>query len=163
MPDPTHTCPFVPLTGAFRSLSPKKMAVRAPAALTVLIIDDDLGFVLWLGELFTEARCRALPALSCQEAVARIEQLGIEPDFIVLNPHLPGVSEMLQRYIQALRHFKIVTIAPPPVLSVLTSAHAMLERPSANQPISRREWLAKVRKLLGEEEEVVENRIRSPL
>jgi hypothetical protein len=40
----------------------------------------------WLGDIFTESGCRALPALSCREAVELMKRLGIEPDLIVLNP-----------------------------------------------------------------------------
>jgi hypothetical protein len=52
------------------------MADQVAAAQTVLIVDDDLGFVCWLGELFTEPGCRPLPGLSCGEATAVTKQLG---------------------------------------------------------------------------------------
>ena len=101
--------------------------VTRPPAPTVWLVDDDLGFVYWLGSIFTEAGCRALPALSCREAVALMKRLGIEPDLIVLNPHLPGVDRMLQGRV---RHPKIVTIgAPPEALATSIPIHARLERP----------------------------------
>lgn len=39
---------------------------RAPAA---LLVDDDLGLLLWLADTFTEAGCDTLPALSYQQAL----------------------------------------------------------------------------------------------
>jgi len=125
--------------------------VTRPLVPTVWIVDDDLGFVCWLGDILTEAGCRALPALSCREAVVRMMRLGIEPDLIVLNPHLPGVARMLQRRVRAKRHPKIVTIGTPPeALAASIRVHATLERPFGSQPMSRPEWLERVRKLLRE-------------
>ena len=37
---------------------------------TVLIVDEDVGFVFWLGEILTKLGCRAVPALDCTQAVA---------------------------------------------------------------------------------------------
>ena len=125
--------------------------VTRPPAITVWIVDGDLGFVCWLGDIFREVGCRALPALSCKDAVALMKQLGIEPDLIVLNPNLPGVAGMLQGRIQANRHFKIVTIGPPPeALAVSLQAHAMLERPFGGESISRPEWVERLQGILRE-------------
>lgn len=129
------------------------MAVQAPTTLTVLIIDDDLGFVCWLGDIFAEAGCRALPALSCGEAVVLTKRLGVEPDLIILNPRLDGAANMLQNYIQTKRNFTIVTIGPPSnTLGASIQLHAILERPSPNEPIVRAEWLDMLRKLLRQAE-----------
>src|SRR5260370_28299368 len=67
--------------------------VTRPPAMTVWIVDSDLGFVWWVGDIFREVGCRALPALSCKDAVALMKELGIEPDLIVLNPNLPGCRD----------------------------------------------------------------------
>ena len=125
------------------------MAVQAPTTLTVLIIDDDLGFVCWLGDIFAEAGCRALPALSCGEAVVLTKRLGVEPDLIILNASFAGAAKLLQNYIQTKPHLKIVTFGPPskalgPSIHVL----ATLERPSWSDRIVRGEWLEKLRKFL---------------
>ncbi len=122
-----------------------------PAALTVLIVDEDIGFLFWLGDIFTEAGCQSMPALGCQEAVSLANRLGIEPDLIVLNPFLPGIAGMLQDRIVAKRHPKIVSIgAPPKAVAAAIGIHAILDRPDATEPISRRAWLERVRKLLGD-------------
>jgi DNA-binding NtrC family response regulator len=90
------------------------MAEPATADQTVLIVDDDLGFVWWLGDIFSEAGCRALPALDCGDALLVAERLGVEPDVIILNPNLPGASQMLENYLQTNAHLKIVLIGPHP-------------------------------------------------
>jgi hypothetical protein len=122
---------------------------QVPATRTVLIVDNDLGFVCWLGDLFNEIGSRPLPALSCEHAAALMKRLGIEPDLIVFNPRLPGVDGMLQNLIRQDPHIELVSIGPPSeALAVPIHASATVERPSAGEPISRVEWLEKVRRLL---------------
>lgn len=119
------------------------------APTTVWIVDDDLGFVWWLGEIFTEAGCRALPALSCEQAVSLIKKLNVGIDLLVLNPQLPGVIRMLKTLNSAYANFKIVAIGKAsPALIAAIHPQATLERPSTSDSISRPEWLKKIRKLL---------------
>jgi DNA-binding NtrC family response regulator len=123
----------------------------SPAATTVWIVDNDLGFVWWLGEIFTEAGCRTLPALSCEQALTLIKTLNVGVDLLVVNPQLPGVMKMLQSLSRAHPKLKIVTIGKASAaLPAALRPQASLERPSASDSISRSEWLKKVRKLLKE-------------
>lgn len=122
-----------------------------PAATTVWIVDDDLGFVWWLGELFTEAGCRALPALGCDDAVSLMKKLHVGIDLLVVNPQLPEFVELFQALSRANTTLKVITIGNvPKSVSDMIHPHATLERPSGSDPISRSEWLKKVRKLLKE-------------
>jgi DNA-binding NtrC family response regulator len=123
----------------------------SPAATTVWIVDNDLGFVWWLGEVFTEAGCRTLPALSCEQALALIKSLNVGIDLLVVNPQLPGVIKMLEILSRAHPNFKIVAIGnASPALPADLRPQASLERPSASDSISRPDWLKKVRRLLKE-------------
>ena len=129
------------------------MADEATAAQMVLIVDDDLGLVCWLGDILNETGSRSIPALSCGEATVLIKRLGIEPDLIILNSSLDGASKLLENCIQTKRHLKIVTIGPPSkALGVSIQLHAILERPSPSDPILRREWSEKLRNLLNHAE-----------
>jgi DNA-binding NtrC family response regulator len=124
---------------------------QPPAPTTVWIVDDDLGFVWWLGDIFTEAGCRALPALSCEQALSLIKTFDLGIDLLVLNPRLPGAPRMLQVISSAHPNFKIVLIGQSsPVLTNAIRPHANLEKPSGSDSISRPQWLKKVRKLLKE-------------
>lgn len=124
---------------------------QSPVPTTVWIVDDDLGFVWWLGEIFTEAGCRALPALNCEQAISLLKKLNVGIDLLVVNPHLPGVSKMLHILGRAHRNLKIVAIAKASQeLTAAIHQQANLERPSASDSISRPEWLNKVRRLLKE-------------
>jgi len=119
---------------------------EAPA---VWIVDDDLGFVWWLGEIFIQARCRAFPALSCDQALALMKKLNVGADLVLVNPHLRGVSSMLETLNRTNCSLKVVTLQDPSELSALHKTSAItLERPSQADRLSRAEWLKRIRKLL---------------
>lgn len=120
-----------------------------PTSPTVWIIDDDLGFVWWLGEIFTAAGFQTVPALSCRQAVSLMKRLGLGVDLIVVNPAMAGVSRMLKIFKRVHPQAKIITIQNHSTEHMAAiDAHATLERPSGGDLISRLEWLEKVRKLL---------------
>ena len=123
--------------------------MKQSASTTVWIVDDDLGFVWWLGELFTEAGCHTLPALSCEQAVSLAKTLAVGIDLLVLNPQLSGAIKMLQILSSAHPNLRIVLIGKAP--AAFTEAfhpRATLARPSGSDLISRPEWLKNVRKRL---------------
>jgi ActR/RegA family two-component response regulator len=57
---------------------------------TILILDDDLGFVLWLGQTLASPEFRPFPALSVAEAKKLIRQLSAGVDILIVNPELKG-------------------------------------------------------------------------
>jgi hypothetical protein len=128
-------------------------------ASAVWIVDDDLGFVWWLGEIFVQAKCRAFPALSCAQALSLMRKLNVGVDLIVVNPHMQGVPAMLDTLHRTNGNFKIVSLQDPsePHVSDLIST-ITLERPSRADRLSRSEWLKKIRRLLKQVEVVVPSR-----
>ncbi len=117
---------------------------------TVLIVDEDIGFVWWLGEIFHQLGCRVVPALSSREALSRIETAKLTVDLMVLNPALPEVSEMLKT-LRRVRSLKIVLIqAQGSLARPDLDADAVIERPSAGDLVSRVDWTRTVRGLLAQ-------------
>ena len=117
---------------------------------TVLIVDEDVAFVCWLGELFTQAGYQAVPALHCRQAVTVSRKLELPVDLIAVNPELPGIQRMLQSLAGGRAAIKVILIqdagkARRPGMD----GHATLEKPSGWEPVSRPEWLEKVRRVLG--------------
>ena len=66
---------------------------------TILIIDDDLGFVFWLGRVLGDAGYQALPAKGFLEANALLSELNTEIDLLIANPSLAGAAD----FVSALR------------------------------------------------------------
>lgn len=122
---------------------------KPPGPPTVLIVDEDVGFISWLGEIFSEAGYRALPALSCHQAVSLIKKLKLDVDVIAVNQRLRGISWAIGTLSSAKRPLKIVLIRNPAVDAIeVIPSHAILERPSGWDPISRADWLRKIRRVL---------------
>jgi DNA-binding NtrC family response regulator len=116
---------------------------------TALIVDDDLGFLLWLGEMLTESGYQAVPALQCREALTLVKKLALRIDVLVLNPELRGAARAMNVLEGQHPRLRVVLIRDPSTPApVLDPNHATLERPSAWEPISRPQWITKMRKVL---------------
>ena len=122
-----------------------------------LIVDDDLGFIWWLGERFHEAGYRAVPALSPTQAGTLVKELDLKITVLVLNPGLRGVQRFMKTVSQRQSlPVKIIHIWDPSVPTTAgLRAHAIVERPSGLEPASRHEWLRKLRRILGHTDQAV--------
>jgi DNA-binding response OmpR family regulator len=117
----------------------------------VLIVDEDVGFVFWLGEIFSEAGCQVVPALNYWQALSITRKLNLQVDVIVVDPDVDRVSQVIQTLSLEQRPFKVVAIRNRDTdAEDAIHAHATLERPSPWQPLSPQEWLERVRGILRE-------------
>jgi hypothetical protein len=126
--------------------------VTEPAlARVVMIVDNDLGFVCWLDEIFSEAGCQVVPGLSCQRALSITKRLNLQVDVTVVKPDLEGVSQMIQALRSAHKSLKIVAIRSHETHDDgAIYAAAAVERPSGWRPVSRHEWNENVWRVLRE-------------
>jgi two-component SAPR family response regulator len=114
----------------------------------VLIVDEDLGFVWWLGQIFSQAGCQVVPALNSEQTDSLARDLNLKVDVIVVNPELKGVSKVIGA-LSSTRHPKIVAIRNHNSgVACALKADATLERPSGWGPVSEQEWLGCVRRLV---------------
>jgi hypothetical protein len=150
--------------GALRFEIVKRQHVTAGSCSTLaLIVDNDLGFLMWLGEVFAEAGCQAVPALHCRQALTLAKRVNSPITTLVLNPELPGAARTVKLLLAANPAMQIVFIRPSTAdpepgdvnyrrLAKIQSSgipvRFWLERPSALEPISRLQWVAKIRKIL---------------
>ena len=130
----------LPSLGRWSSMEP----VRSPL---VLIVDEDLGFVWWLSEIFSKAGCQVVPALNAGDSASMTSELDLDVDVLVVNPALAGVSEMIESLSRS-RSPKIVTIRDHDKQDAGVYGHATLERPSGLGVISQQDWLGCVRRLV---------------
>jgi hypothetical protein len=114
-----------------------------------IIIDHDLGFVMWLGEVFTELGFQAIPALNCRQALALAERAELPISVLVVNPQLPGAPRMVETLMAENPGVQVILIGNPAAHPEPSVTRPMLERPSPWEPISRLDWVARVRKILG--------------
>ena len=117
----------------------------SPDASSVLIVDKDLGFLSWLGDLFMEAGYRALPALTCTHAISLVKKFKLDIDVLVVDEELPGISGLIGVLRSPQRPLKIVVIRDSGATATKDiPSHATLDRPLAWEPISRADWLNRV-------------------
>lgn len=105
---------------------------------TVLIVDENLGFLFWLGDIVTETGCLSVPALNSLQAIFFVRELKVEIDLLIVNPTLAGVSEMIQTINNAQHSFQIVSSAD----RTLGSASSIYAE------AARQRWLEKVHQSL---------------
>jgi len=113
---------------------------------------------MWLGDVFSEVGCQAVPALHCRQALALARRLDLPITTLVVNPELPGARRVVAALAELNPGLRVVQIC--------NSAHSdhgngngrtkpngihsrfTLQRPSPSEPVSRREWLSKIRRVL---------------
>lgn len=116
---------------------------------TVLIVDDDLGFVWWLGSMFAEIGCHAVPAVNCAQALDFVAKFELQIDLLIAKPTLSGLSQLIRSLGKP--DLKTVAIVDDTMFApddLVRSYDKILTRPSSREPISRREWQRKLQTLL---------------
>ena len=80
---------------------------------TVLILDNDLGFAMWLGRALTEAGFRALPANTSEEALTIAGQMQPSTVHVVIaNLEIAGSAELLKTLAAKNKSLKVIGIGP---------------------------------------------------
>jgi len=115
---------------------------------TVLIVDEDIGFLWWLGEIFREIGFKCFPALNAADAVGIARTPAANVTLLVLDPHLPGAQLVLDAVARGSVP-KIILLADQDSRNTSGfAADAVLLRPSKADSLSRSEWVMRIRKLL---------------
>ena len=115
----------------------------------VLILDDDLGFVFWLGQALA-ADFKPIPAPSVQDARKLLRRLRIPVDVLIVNPLVPGAAYFtrdLRRKQGRLRAIAAVryTEELDPMLQDLNAARS---KPGILDHVAMSEWRQVVRQVL---------------
>jgi len=133
-----------------RDSSEEVYNVREPGVRpVVLIVDHDLGFVCWLGELLAQAGYQAVPALNSRDAVRLATDLHLPIDVAIVDPGLRGVSKAIETVSNLYPSLRTVAVRSPghDMIDAI-DAKATLERPSSSARISRQECLKSIRRVL---------------
>jgi len=110
---------------------------------------------MWLGEVFVELGCQSVPALHCRQALALATRLKLPITTLVVNPELRGARRTVKALLAANPGLRVVLIRDSaaegsgrPADLAGIQPRSTLERPAPGEPISRQEWVAKLRKTL---------------
>lgn len=116
---------------------------ESPSA--ILIVDDDLGFAVWLGHTLAASGYITVPATSTQQAKQLIEELRIAIRLVIVNLEVPGIADLvdtLQRRDPSLKTIAIRVTGRGTTLPInIDAAHSR----------SQSGWLGTVRNVLGDQ------------
>ena len=76
----------------------------------VLIVNRDLGFVFWLGQLLAQSGCGSIPARNVRQAKLLLRQLDIRIDALVIDPMLGGAAGLQKSLMRANPRTHIVEV-----------------------------------------------------
>jgi hypothetical protein len=118
---------------------------------TVLIIDPDLGFVFWLGQMLLAAGYDALPAKGVPEATALLAELGVAVDLLIVNPALAGAPHFVEELRRSKGDLKVLVLASDKggQAHAIRRPDAILRKPVETDEVTGTVWLRSVEHLLG--------------
>lgn len=107
----------------------------------VLLVDSDLGFTFWLGQLLDEANYEAFPAKNIADAIQLLDQLKFPIDLLVLNPAMEGASSFAAVLRHAHPQVKIVAVYDPEIPGERVEMDASRAKTPRVDAAARAEWL----------------------
>jgi hypothetical protein len=110
--------------------------------MAIYIIHEDLGFVFWLGHLLDGIGYEAIPAKSCPDAVDFLDETGLQPRLVVINPALPGVPHLLSRFRQTAPDLKVILVREEniEICEPFSADTECWSKPDRFDDIARMEW-----------------------
>lgn len=111
---------------------------------TVLIVDDELGFLLWLATVLGEAGHRAVPAktVTGAERMAR----AFPPNVLVVNPELRGAAHLIDTQRTRNVDLKVIALADP---TDQLEDVIVIPRPTEITAETGKRWLRTIENILG--------------
>ena len=116
---------------------------------TVLILDDDLGFVFWLGHLLDAAGYSTLPAKRVPDGALLVMQLDLIVDVLVINLALAGGLDFVAALRRSQRDSKVIGVLNDPAeVGNIPGVSAVQLKPSIWNEVARIEWLQCIKRVL---------------
>jgi DNA-binding response OmpR family regulator len=113
---------------------------------SILVVEADVGFLFWLGELLDRAGYQAFPAQNIREANALLRDLHLSVSLLILDCSLPDAEDFISTVRYSHRSVKTICLCGG------RSNHIRVDGPCLDRSEVRDEstavWLRKIRNLL---------------
>jgi CheY-like chemotaxis protein len=120
------------------------------AVATVLIIDNDLGFIFWLGKILGEAGYLTLPAKEVSGAVELLSEYKTKADLLVIDPSLPGALDVISTLRRSHATLAVIASSDQSQETLnLPGVDRTLPKPGCSNEALRLKWLGTIQSLLG--------------
>jgi hypothetical protein len=116
----------------------------------VLIVDDDLGFVFWVGQALDVAGYNALPAKGVPEALSLVDLFAGRIDLLLIRTALPGAADFAAGLLRSQGTLKVIGLIDKDLQEApdFPGWIAGLRRPCAMNEESKADCLALIRAVL---------------
>jgi hypothetical protein len=113
----------------------------------ILIVDDDLGFVFWLGDVLVGAEYQPWPACSVSDVIKVMgRKPAVEIDLLIVNPSLPGASKVIAFLRRTQARLKVMALGPQD-RTALPDVNAWRSKPGRSDDSARREWVRAIERV----------------
>jgi hypothetical protein len=116
----------------------------------ILIVDNDLGFIFWLGAALIGAGYRAWPACSPSEAISIVDRIPLTRlDLAIVNASLPGVSKLIAHFRRTQAHLSVMAVGPQG--RALPGVSYFQATPGLIDDAAKQEWVRAVKRMSGKQ------------
>jgi hypothetical protein len=112
----------------------------------ILLVENDLGFIFWLGGALVAGDYQPWPACDISDATELIEKAGVPIDLLIIDPSLPGVSKLVAFLRRSQPDLKVIALGEEGKTK-LTCINAWHRKPGPTQEPAKEEeeWIEAVR------------------
>lgn len=116
---------------------------------TVLLVDNDLGFVFWLGQTLDALGHSALPAKTVPDAALLVLQLDLKVDLLVINLSLVGATEFIAAMHRANAQVRVIGIVEDPMSAAsIPGVSTTRSKPATIDSAAKSAWIECIQGLL---------------
>lgn len=122
--------------------------------ITILIVDDDLGFAFWLGQALDRAGYETWPARSVAAAESLLAEVKLPVDLLVITASLPWAPVLAVHLARTKADFKVIAVCDElgDVVEQFSKVSAVHQKPQTIDAAAKLEWVQFVRGVLAVEE-----------
>ena len=132
------------------SASVTTAGIRAGVSQEVFILDNDLGFLMWLAEILAASGFEPIPAHNVEEAERMAHALRRPIDLLIVNPKLPGARKFSEKL--KTDHQGLLTLLLLPdrgdLDATIPGVRAFRRKPSIADDRAKSEWVSAIREML---------------
>jgi len=118
---------------------------------SILVADDDLGFLLWAASILAQAGYSLRPAKSVAEALKWIENPDAKFHLLFIDPDFPAASYLVHRARENHPGLKVASLSDTSGV-VDIGADAVISKPAnADSPDTISAWVKKIARLISQQ------------
>jgi DNA-binding response OmpR family regulator len=112
----------------------------------ILIVENDLGFIFWLGGTLVAADYQPWPACGVSDATELVGKAAIAIDLLIIDPSLPDATKLIAVLRRSQADLKVIALGAK-AKTKLAGIDAWRRKPSpAQEPAKQeQEWLETVK------------------